>query len=42
MLPDAQLHLPEAGHIGMVAGSSARTVLWQKLADWLRNQKESK
>lgn len=42
ILPDAQLHLPEAGHIGMVAGSSARTVLWQKLADWLRNQKESK
>ncbi len=32
----AMLHIPDAGHIGMVAGSSARRVLWDRLADWVR------
>lgn len=32
----AELHVPSAGHIGMVAGSNARAVLWERLADWLR------
>ncbi len=31
----AELHVPPAGHIGMVAGSTARTVLWERLAAWL-------
>jgi poly(3-hydroxyalkanoate) synthetase len=34
-IPGAELHLPQAGHIGMVAGSSARAVLWDKLAAWI-------
>jgi hypothetical protein len=29
------LHVPKAGHIGMVAGSAARTALWERLAGWL-------
>jgi poly(3-hydroxyalkanoate) synthetase len=37
MLPTAHLHLPAAGHIGMVAGSSAKSVLWEPLTDWLRS-----
>ncbi len=32
----AKLHVPSAGHIGMVAGSTARQVLWETLATWLR------
>ncbi|MEJ0048252.1 MAG: alpha/beta fold hydrolase [Rhodospirillales bacterium] len=36
-IPGAELHVPPAGHIGMVAGSTARTVLWERLAAWLRN-----
>lgn len=34
-IPGAELHVPQAGHIGMVAGSTARRVLWEHLADWL-------
>lgn len=34
-IPGAYLHLPRAGHIGMVAGSTAREVLWGPLAGWL-------
>jgi polyhydroxyalkanoate synthase len=37
MLPAAHLHLPAAGHIGMIAGSSAKTALWEPLIDWLRH-----
>ncbi len=29
---------PRAGHVGMVAGSHARTVLWERLAAWLHGQ----
>jgi poly(3-hydroxyalkanoate) synthetase len=32
----AELHLPAAGHIGMVAGSHAKSALWEPLAAWLR------
>jgi poly(3-hydroxyalkanoate) synthetase len=35
-IPDAILHMPPAGHIGMVAGSGARGALWDRLAAWLR------
>jgi poly(3-hydroxyalkanoate) synthetase len=35
-IPGAELHLPPAGHIGMVAGSTAKTALWERLAGWLR------
>ncbi len=34
-LPQAVLHRPAAGHIGMVAGTSAETALWQPLAAWI-------
>jgi poly(3-hydroxyalkanoate) synthetase len=32
----AVLHAPKSGHVGMVAGSAARQVLWEPLAHWLR------
>jgi len=35
-IPGAELHLPQAGHIGMVAGSTAKTVLWEQLVGWLQ------
>lgn len=35
LIPGAVLHEPAAGHIGMVAGSSAERVLWCPLRDWL-------
>ena len=35
-IPGAELHLPQAGHIGMVAGSGARGALWERLAAWLK------
>ena len=34
-IPDARAHHAEAGHVGMVAGSSAETALWQPLRAWL-------
>jgi len=34
-IPGAVIHAPKAGHIGMVAGSTARGVLWEHLAKWL-------
>jgi poly(3-hydroxyalkanoate) synthetase len=33
-LPGAVLHRPNAGHIGMAAGSGAEAALWRPLADW--------
>lgn len=35
LIPGAALHRPAAGHIGMAAGSTAATALWQPLADWV-------
>ncbi len=35
-LPGAVLHQPPAGHVGMVAGHTAASVLWRPLAEWLR------
>jgi polyhydroxyalkanoate synthase subunit PhaC len=35
LIPDAVLHEPAAGHIGMAAGPSAERVLWRPLRDWL-------
>ena len=32
----AVVHRPEAGHVGMIAGSLAAEVLWKPLLDWLR------
>ena len=37
-LPDARVHEARAGHIGMVAGQSAETVLWRPMLDWLRSR----
>ena len=36
LIPNAILHRPAAGHIGMVAGPRAEAVLWQALLHWLR------
>ena len=36
LIPGAVLLRPRAGHIGMVAGGKAETVLWRPLVDWLR------
>lgn len=35
-LPEARVHEAPAGHIGMVAGSTAETALWRPFRDWLR------
>ncbi|HEX4260268.1 MAG TPA: alpha/beta fold hydrolase [Acetobacteraceae bacterium] len=35
LIAGARAHAPAAGHIGMVAGSSARAALWTPLADWI-------
>ena len=32
----ATLHAPAAGHVGMVAGSTAEVALWRPLREWLR------
>jgi poly(3-hydroxyalkanoate) synthetase len=34
LIPDAVLHSPGAGHVGMVAGSKAEAALWRPLRDW--------
>ena len=36
LLPDAVVHRPAAGHVGMVAGSRAEEALWRPLLEWLR------
>lgn len=35
LIPDAVLHTPAAGHIGMTAGMGAEKSLWRPLLDWL-------
>ncbi|MGH7122679.1 MAG: alpha/beta fold hydrolase [Acetobacteraceae bacterium] len=37
LIAGATLHAPAAGHIGMVAGTTAETALWRPLRDWLRS-----
>jgi polyhydroxyalkanoate synthase len=37
LTPKATVIEPKAGHIGMVAGTHAQTVLWQPFADWLHS-----
>jgi len=34
-IPGAVLHAPDAGHVGMVAGSRASGLLWEPLLEWL-------
>ncbi len=36
LMPNATLHRPGAGHIGMAAGPRAQTMLWEPLLGWLR------
>lgn len=36
LIPEATLHQPSAGHVGMVAGLRAEASLWRPLLDWLR------
>ena len=35
LIPRSVLHTPQAGHVGMVAGSSAEAALWRPLRDWI-------
>lgn len=35
LIRDAEWHAPAAGHVGMVAGRTAETVLWHPLLAWL-------
>jgi polyhydroxyalkanoate synthase len=35
-LPQASIIEPKAGHIGMVAGTHAKSALWEPFTDWLR------
>ncbi len=35
LIPGAVLHLPDAGHIGMAAGTRAQASLWRPLLDWI-------
>ena len=35
LLPRATLLEPNAGHVGMTAGRTARTVLWEPFRDWI-------
>jgi poly(3-hydroxyalkanoate) synthetase len=37
-IPGAVLHTPRAGHIGMVAGSTAEAALWRPFREWLLAQ----
>ena len=36
LIPGAELAEPRAGHVGMVAGSEAETMLWRVLGEWVR------
>jgi poly(3-hydroxyalkanoate) synthetase len=36
LIPNATLHQPAAGHIGMAAGARAEASLWRPLLQWLR------
>lgn len=35
LIPNATLHQPAAGHIGMAAGARAETALWRPMLEWL-------
>ena len=35
LIPGAVLHRPDAGHIGMAAGTRAETSLWRPMLDWI-------
>jgi polyhydroxyalkanoate synthase len=35
-LPQVRIIEPRAGHIGMVAGTHAKSALWEPFTDWLR------
>lgn len=35
LLPNATLHKPSAGHVGMIVGQNAKRELWKPLGDWL-------
>ncbi|MGE0733951.1 MAG: alpha/beta fold hydrolase [Alphaproteobacteria bacterium] len=39
-IPDARIHTPRAGHIGMVAGSRARAEVYEPVAAWLAARSE--
>ncbi len=42
LIEGAVLHEPAAGHIGMVAGSSAERALWRALAEWVGSTARSR
>jgi poly[(R)-3-hydroxyalkanoate] polymerase subunit PhaC len=35
LIPEARVHAPAAGHIGMVAGAGAERALWEVLREWV-------
>ncbi|MEM8798707.1 MAG: alpha/beta fold hydrolase [Pseudomonadota bacterium] len=39
-LPNANIFLPRAGHVGMMAGSAAKSKLWEPLVRWLTYKTE--
>jgi poly(3-hydroxyalkanoate) synthetase len=42
LLPEATVLRPASGHIGMVAGERAESILWAPLADWMRRVARSR
>jgi polyhydroxyalkanoate synthase len=41
VLPIHDIERPAAGHIGMMAGSKARSGVWPRIADWVRRRSHS-
>jgi polyhydroxyalkanoate synthase len=37
-LPIHDIEMPPAGHIGMMAGTKARTEVWPRIADWVKQR----
>lgn len=37
-MPQARLHTPDCGHIGMIAGAHAVETVWWPIAEWVREQ----
>jgi polyhydroxyalkanoate synthase len=36
-IPDARIHNPQLGHIGMIVSAGAEKIVWEPLAEWLRS-----
>ncbi len=40
-LPVHDIETPPAGHIGMMAGAKAKSEVWPRIADWLKQRAAS-